>query len=307
MSRVSQRLRVTIVLAALALLATAVAQQVTVQHAQGETTVEVNPEVVFSYDYAAIDTLNTLGVEVDGAPPLAGAAPSWLPSGLVNIGSLFEPDYEEVNASQPDLIIVGGRSATVYGELSRMAPTIDLTFGTDFYESLAANTRALATIFGKEAEAEAELEAIAAKIADLRDRVAEGGNGLVIMVNGGSVSVLSPNNERGGRGSLLYQTLGLVPALEDVDTATHGEPISFEFLMRHDPDWLFVIDRDAAIGTEGAQPAAQVLDNELMHQTKAWQEGNIVFLEPFNWYVISGAGLTSANEMLDEIAAAYAE
>jgi len=77
--------------------------------------------------------------------------------------------------------------------------------------------------------------------------------------------------------------------------------------LRHDPDWLFVIDRDAAIGTEGAQPAAQVLDNELMHQTKAWQQGHVVYLDPFNWYIISGAGLSSANEMLDEIASAYAE
>lgn len=301
------RLPVVTLLTAICVLPFAFAQQVTVPHAQGETTVTVNPDVVFSYDYAAIDTLHTLGIEVDGAPPLAGTAPSWLPAGLTNIGSLFEPDYEEVNASQPDLIIVGGRSATVYGELARMAPTIDLTFGADFYESLQQNTRTLATIFDKEAEAEEELAAIAAKIEALRQQVAEGGNGLVIMVNGGSVSVLSPNNERGGRGSLLYQTLGLTPALEDVDTATHGEPISFEFLLRHDPDWLFVIDRDAAIGTEGAQPAAQVLDNELMHQTKAWQAGNVVYLAPFNWYIISGAGLTSANEMLDEIAAAYAE
>ena len=307
MSRAIPRRPVVTLLAALSMLPLAFAQQVTVQHAQGETTLNVNPEVVFSYDYAAIDTLHTLGIEVDGAPPLAGAAPSWLPSGVVNIGSLFEPDYEEVNASQPGLIVVGGRSATAYRDLARMAPTIDLTFGSDFFASLAQNTRTLATIFGKEAEAEAELAAIEAKIEALRQQVAAGGDGLVIMVNGGSVSVLSPNNERGGRGALLYQTLGLVPALAEVDTATHSEPISFEFLLRHDPDWLFVIDRDAAIGTEGAQPAAQVLDNELMHQTKAWQQGHVVYLDPFNWYIISGAGLSSANEMLDEIASAYAE
>lgn len=300
--------RLAAMLMALALVsAAAFAQQVTVQHTQGETTVNANPAVVFSYDYAAIDTLHTLGIEVDGAPPLAGATPSWLPANLVNIGSLFEPDYEEVNAAQPDLIIVGGRSSTVYGELSRMAPTIDVTFGPDFYQSLQDNTRMLAAIFGKEAEAEAQLTAIQAKIDALRDAVAAGGDGLVVMISGGSMSVLSPVNERGGRGALLYQTLGLTPTLENVSEATHGEPISFEFLLQHDPTWLFVIDRDAAIGTEDAQPAAQVLDNELMRETTAWQQGNIVYLSAFNWYIITGSGLTSANEMLDEIAAAYAE
>lgn len=294
-------------LAVALLLPLAFAQQVTVQHAQGETTLEKNPALVFSYDYASIDTLHTLGIEVDGAPPLAGAAPSWLPANLINIGSLFEPDYEEVNASQPDLVIVGGRSSTVYGELARMAPTIDVTFGGDFYESLQVNTRLLASIFDKEAEAEAALAEIDAKIAALREAVAAGGDGLVVMVNGGSLSVLAPATARAARGMLLYQTLGLKPSVEDVEAATHGEPISFEFLLQHDPTWLFILDRDAAIGTEGGQPAAQVLDNDLMHQTTAWQEGNIVYLDPFNWYIITGAGLTSANEMLDEIAAAYAE
>lgn len=294
-------------LAVALLLPLAFAQQVTVQHAQGETTLEKNPALVFSYDYASIDTLHTLGIEVDGAPPLAGAAPSWLPANLINIGSLFEPDYEEVNASQPDLVIVGGRSSTVYGELARMAPTIDVTFGGDFYESLQVNTRLLASIFDKEAEAEAALAEIDAKITALREAVAAGGDGLVVMVNGGSLSVLAPATARAARGMLLYQTLGLKPSVEDVEAATHGEPISFEFLLQHDPTWLFILDRDAAIGTEGGQPAAQVLDNDLMHQTTAWQEGNIVYLDPFNWYIITGAGLTSANEMLDEIAAAYAE
>ncbi len=284
----------------------AAAQQLTVQHAQGETTLEANPEVVFSFDYAAIDTLVNLGVEVDGAPPLTGTAPVWLPEGMLNIGSLFEPDYEEINASQPDLIIVGGRSATAYPELSRMAPTIDITFSDDFLTSLHNNTNLLAEIFGKEAEAEAALAEIDAKVADLREKVAAGGDGLIMMVNGGSISLLAPDNARAGRGSLLYQTLGLVPTLEDVETATHGEPISFEFLVQYDPDWLFVIDRDAAIGTEeGAQPAAAVLDNELMHRTSAWQNDQIVYLDPFNWYIIAGAGLSSANEMLDELAAAY--
>jgi ABC-type enterochelin transport system substrate-binding protein len=48
---------------ALSLLSLASAQgTITVTHAQGETEVPVNPEVVFSYDYASIDTLQALGV-----------------------------------------------------------------------------------------------------------------------------------------------------------------------------------------------------------------------------------------------------
>jgi len=281
------------------------AQQLSVEHAQGTTTVDANPEVVFSYDYASIDTLATLGVEVHGAPPLAGAAPDWLPSDLINVGSLFEPDYETINAEQPDLVIIGGRSAETYPEMSRLAPTVDVTFGSDFYSSLQANTRLLAEIFDKEAEAEFALSDIQARIDSLSEQVQSGGDGLLLMVSGGSLSLLSPNNARAGRGALLYQVLGLPPTIDDIESATHGEPVSFEFLLRYDPDWLFVIDRDAAVGTEAAQPAAAVLDNELMRQTSAWQNDRIVYLDAFNWYIITGAGLSSANAMLDEIEAAY--
>lgn len=281
------------------------AQEITVEHAQGTTAVPVNPEIVFSFDYAAIDTLTVFGIDVSGAPPPAGRRPAWFPAGLTDIGSLFEPDYEEINAAQPDLTIIAGRSADAWPELSRMTPTIDLTFNGDLYEGLRTNTRILAAIFDREEEAEAALAEIDSRIADLRPVVRDGGNGLLLMVSGGSLSLLNPGGATGSRGALLFDTLGLEPTIADVESATHGEPVSFEFLLRYDPDWLFVIDRDAAIGTEDSQPAAAVLDNELMRQTSAWQNGRIVYLDPFNWYMISGAGLTTMNEMLDEIETAY--
>ena len=294
------------ILCLLALLAGAAAQEVTVTHAQGETTVPVNPEVVFSYDYAAIDTLSALGVEVDGMPPLAGGGERYGGESTLNIGSLFEPDYEAVSAAEPDLIIVAGRSAEAYPELSRIAPTIDLSFsGEDFMGDLTRNTETLARIFDKQAEAQTRLEELGAQIETLRAQVAEGGDGLVIMTSGGSVSALAPQNERGGRGALLYGTLGLTPSVADVETATHGEPVSFEFLLESDPDRLFVIDRDAAVGAEEGQPAEEVLDNPLVRETTAWQEEGVTYLNSFDWYIITGAGLNSAQRMLDEIAAAY--
>src|SRR5699024_1947086 len=135
----------------------------------------------------------------------------------------------------------------------------------------------------------------------------EAGNGLLLMVSGGSLSVLHPAVGVAGRGALLFDTLEFTPTIEDVESATHGEPISFEFLLKYDPDWLFVIDRDAAIGTEDAQPAAAVLDNELMHEASAWQNEQIVYLDPFNWYIVTGAGLNTMSEMLTELEAALLE
>jgi iron complex transport system substrate-binding protein len=302
MSTTVRRLLAVAFAAVLAVFTVASAQSVTVATARGDVSVPTNPEVVFSYDYDAIDTLTQLGIAVDGAPSLAGVVPAWAQLDVINIGSLFEPDYEVVNAEQPGLIIVGGRSAAVHDELAKLAPTIDLSGSGDLLADIHRNVRALSAIFGKQAEGEAALAAVDAKITSVRSQVAAADNGMLIMVSGGSLSVIAPDNLRG---RFLYDVLGLTPTIADVQSATHGDPISFEFLLEHDPQWLFVIDRDAAIGTEGAQPAAAVLDNELMHNTTAWKSENIVYLDPFNWYIVLGTGLSTVNGMLDEVAAAF--
>lgn len=280
----------------------AFAQDITVTHAQGETTVPLNPDKVFSFDYGSIDILGQLGVEVDGAPPPTGTAPSWFPHDAVNIGSLFEPDYEAINAEQPDLVIVGGRSAPAYDQVARLAPTIDVSGTGDLMEDLRRNVTLLSTIFAKEAEGERLLADIEARLDTLRDAVSSSGDGLLVMVTGGSVTVVAPGTSRG---TLLYGELGLEPTVGDIEEATHGEPVSFEFLLANDPTWLFVIDRDAAIGERDAQPAAAVLDNELMHETSAWQNDRIVYLDPFNWYIVGASGVGTTNAMLDELYEAY--
>lgn len=71
--------------------------------------------------------------------------------------------------------------------------------------------------------------------------------------------------------------------------------------MKKDPDYLYVIDRGAVVTTgEGTSSAEQVLDNDLIKDTKAAKEGNIVYLDPNYWY-LSGGGLVSITEMVKEI------
>lgn len=289
--------------AALALVgAVGSAQEVTVTHARGETTLRADPDKVFSFDYGAIDTLYQLGVTVDGVAQPTSATPDWFPADYLVVGSLFEPDYEVIAAEQPDLVIVGGRSAPAYDQVSRLAPTVDVSGTGDAIADLRRNVTALATIFGKEEEAERLLADVDARLDALREAVSQAGDGLVVMVTGGSVTVVGPENTRG---SFLYGELGLVPTIDDIAEATHGEPVSFEFLLEHDPTWLFVIDRDAAVGTENASPAAAVLDNEIVRQTKAWREGRVVYLDPFDWYIVGASGLGTVNAMIDALYEAY--
>lgn len=276
--------------------------ELTLVHAQGETVVQKNPETIVAYDVAAIETIEYLGGTLAGIPELTQG--DVFESDAEIVGSLFEPDYEAVNALAPDLIVVAGRSAAAYPDLSNIAPTIDVSFGDGMVESFSEITTALGAILGAEDEASTAISEVEDRVASLQEIAPDVGTGIVVMVSGGSVTALAPGNARAGRGSLIYEVIGIQPPIDDLETATHGEPISFEFLLEHDPDWLFVIDRDNATGGEG-QPAQEVLDNEVIHETSAWQNDQVVYLNSFDWYIISGASIPSFHRMLDEMDAAF--
>lgn len=87
-------------------------------------------------------------------------------------------------------------------------------------------------------------------------------------------------------------------------TPTHGNEASFELVVDLAPDYIFVMDRDAAIGTNGAQLAQEIMENELVMQTDAYKNGNLVILaHPGIWYTAEG-GITSLGIMLDDLEAA---
>ena len=62
-----------------------------------------------------------------------------------------------------------------------------------------------------------------------------------------------------------------------------------------------MLNRDAAIGADGAEQAQEVVENELTRQTQAYQNGNIVYLEhPAVWYTAEG-GIEALNVMLQDL------
>lgn len=278
---------------------TTLPSEVTVQHSQGEATVPFQPQTVVVFEYAALDTLDALGVEITGV--VKGTLPSHLQGyasdDFENVGTLFEPDYELINSLEPDLIIIGGRSSATLPEMEAIAPTIDLTYEwVDPMTDIEAHTRTLGRIFGFEGDVEARLAAINARLTEVQTASASGGTALIVLTSAGEVTAYGP----GSRFGIVHDVLGVAPAVENVEEATHGEAISFEFILEANPSILYVVDRDAAIGAEG-EAAAQVLDNELVHQTEAWQEDRVFYVDAGAWYLSFG-GLTSIETLISEVA-----
>lgn len=92
--------------------------------------------------------------------------------------------------------------------------------------------------------------------------------------------------------------------IEGNNSSNHGTESSFELIVSLAPDYIFVMDRDAAIGTNGAQLAKEIMENELVMSTDAYKNGNLVILEhPGIWYTAEG-GITSFGIMLSDLESA---
>ncbi len=273
-----------------------------IKHAQGLTQVQKLPKTVAVLDWSTLDTMAVLGVQAQGIPNsniLPPMLSQYKDARFVRVGTLFEPDYEALKNLKPDLIILGRRAAGHYAEVAKFGPTLDLTPNPkDLMGSVVRNTEILGQIFDREQQA-AELTAkLQASVKQLQALSATQGKGLTLLTSGGKMSAFGI----GTRFGMIHDVFGVEPAVADLKVGRHGQAVSYEFLLEANPSWLFVMDRDAAIGREGV--AAQgMMDNELVQATEAGAKGQIVYLEPVSWYLLDNSGLgvmqTNVERLLD--------
>ncbi|QIW16249.1 enterochelin ABC transporter substrate-binding protein [Pasteurellaceae bacterium RH1A] len=271
---------------AAALTTSAFAKDVTISTARGEVTFAATPSKIAVFDTGSLDTLQALGVKVDGAPDASKVLPYLKPTfdAAKDVGTMFEPNLEALNELKPDLIIVGTRSAKKYDDVSGIAKAIDMTDNGDkLIESGLKRIDDFGLLFDKEAKA-AELRGeIETLFKQTQEAVKGKGNGLIILVNGGKISAFG----QGYRLSWIHNDVGVPMVDPNITAAGHGQPVSFEFIQKLNPDWLFVLDRIAAIGQEG-KSAKEVLDNDLVRQTNAWKNGNVVYLSAASYLAPAG-------------------
>lgn len=269
-------------------------------HAQGTTTVPKNPQRVVVLSPAALDITDALGIQVIGVPQTSAHYPAHLAKyngkEYFDAGTLFEPNFEALSNAKPDLIIAGARAREAYGKLSEIAPTISPDLDPHkFLESMTERTEQLGEIFGKQEKAKEVIAAFNAKIADVRGESANAGSAMMLMVNGGKMSAYSP----GSRFGFIYDVLGFKPATNFAETGNHGNAVSPEFVMEANPDWLFVLDRDSAIGRQQGASAQKVLDNPLVRKTNAWKKQQVVYLDSTSLYI--AGGLQSYGQLMDQV------
>ncbi|GKV65423.1 MULTISPECIES: siderophore ABC transporter substrate-binding protein [unclassified Sporosarcina] len=272
--------------------------EITIEHELGETTLEKNPEKVVVFDFGVLDTLDELGIEVAGLPQanIPGYLSKYEDEKYENLGSLKEPDFEAINAMKPDVIFISGRQSDSYEELSKIAPTIFMGVDTARYmDSFKENMEKIATIFDKEDEMNTELADVDASIEEIKAKTAESDSkALMILATEGKISAYGPSSRFG----IIHDVFGFEPADEKIEASTHGQNITFEYILDTNPDILFIIDRDASIGN-GAS-AKDSVENDLVKKTNAFKNDKMIYLNGEYWY-LSGGGLQSVKEMIKEV------
>ena len=127
-----------------------------------------------------------------------------------------------------------------------------------------------------------------------------------VVVSGGDIGFSAPHSGRVW--GPMYEIFGWVPALE-IGNATsdhQGDDISVEAIAQSNPDWIFVLDRDAAVSsTTDAVPAQDVIDNSpALKNTKAITERRIVYA-PADTY--TNESIQTFLELFGELANALSE
>lgn len=283
-------------------------ESVTIQSYNGnrelvELEVPYNPERIAILDLASLDILDALGVGdrvVGTASTAIDYLQGYITDDIANLGTIKEADLEAVMACEPDVIFIGGRLSSSYDALSEIAPVVFLATDSEIgvVASVEKNATTIASMFGLESEVESLMADFAARIEALA-AVAEGQTAIVGMCTSGSFNVLGND----GRCSIIGNEIGFenVGVDAEIDTATHGNEASFEFIVEKNPNYIFVMDRDAAIGTDGAQLAQEIMENELVMGTEAYTNGHIVYLaHPAVWYTAEG-GITALDIMLQDL------
>lgn len=286
----------------------------------GPVTVPVNPKNVISLDSRTYETLSDWGIKLVAAPKGVMPADSLYVTdqSVQDIGNHREPNLELIAAADPELVIIGQRFASYYDEIKELVPNavvIDLNFdvseeadspGDSLVNGLKDSTVTLGKIFDKNDEAKKLIAAFDQSIEAVKAAYNGTDTIMSVVVSGGNIGFSAPGSGRVW--GPMYEVFGWTPAL-DINNATsdhQGDDVSVEAIAQSNPDWIFVLDRDAATSSAAESvPAQDVIDNSpALQNVTAVTEGQIIYA-PADTY--TNESIQTYLELFEDLAKALAE
>lgn len=274
---------------------------------RGTVEVPAEPTRIIATDNRLFRALDEWGVDLVAAPvPLVADGVSYKDADLVDLGSHREPNMEGFVAAEPDLILNGQRFGDHYDAIKDLLPDVaivdtDIDPEKPFDEELRRQITLAGQVLGHEDDAEELIGKFDAAIEAATSAYNPDETVMGLLTSGGDISYSAP--ETGRAVGPLFPMLNLTPALEqEAGDTSHGDDISVEAIAAANPDWIVVLDRDAAVQAEGEEyTSAQELieESEALQSVTAVKEGQVIYL-PANFYKTED--IQAYTELLEEMA-----
>jgi len=253
----------------------------TVATANGPVAVPATPQRVVALGESALDTAMGVGVTPVGTTASRGgtAPPAYLgpqAASLPIVGTVSEPNVEQVLAVQPDLVLApSGLAAPQYDALSRIAPTVVPAAATTEWE---AGLRTYADALGRTPQ----LDAALGEVAQRANAAAPRGTFAILrwMPTGPVVmnAALMP-------GSILQRAGGVpVGPATTLGARPHTDPLSLENLGQVDADRIFV----ASLNAQGRAALEAAQQQPAFTRLRAAQGGAVTPVDGGVWSSSSG-------------------
>lgn len=273
----------------------------TIVHAMGTTAVPASPQRVVVLDTGELDSVLALGVTPVGAVTAFadGTFQAYLSAqtgGIQTVGTIAEPNLEQIVALKPDLILSSKtRHKELYGQLAQIAPTVFAErVGVVWKDNFKLHAEAL----GKTAEAAQIEAAYAARIQTLRAALGEPAQTSVSVVRflDGQVRQYQAGSFIG----TILSDIGVGRPAQQQQAAETWTEVNRELIPELDADAMFV----TSYGPADRTPKAAFQADPLWSRLAVVRDGRVYEVADDHWML--GLGYLAAGRVLDDLSSRLA-
>ena len=277
-------------------------------------------ELTLPYDRVAVTDNRSFEILADWGVNIVAAPLKLVPKTLsdkinadtveADLGSHKEPDLEALVAADPQIVINGQRFEQYQEDLQELVgdevPVLDFEprDGKDLPAELIRQTEALGEIFGHEEDAAKLVDDFNQALERAKKAYDPSKKIMAVNTSGGEIGYIAPHEGRFF--GPYFDMLGLTPSLEVKNGSNNheGDDISVEAIAESNPDWIFIMDRDGAIGAKDGQLHGEALikDNAALQNVTAVKDGHII-TAPEDTY--TNENIITYTEVLNQIADAF--
>jgi iron complex transport system substrate-binding protein len=256
----------------------------TIKHDLGTTAIDGAPARVVTLELSFADALAAtglppVGIADDGKPARVQGLRQGI-TGYQTVGLRSSPNLSTISSLKPDLIIADTtRHKALYGQLSGIAPTIELTSVGAGYGATLATHLLIATATDRCDAMEKELTAHLDRMKQIAAKIPPGEKRTVIFADA------APPDLNAHNGALwepqILQTLGLKSAIPP-KTGERFQTLTLEQLFQYNPDVLF-------LGTDSKETAVDKWrSSSIWNQISAVKNDKVFVVNGSLWSVQRG-------------------